>query len=65
MGQWVRCTLSSGEKFGEAKLVRHINLDYYLEMERQHDSTVLRGPGMKDLSVTESPKDLISQTSVE
>ena len=34
MGQWVKCTLTSGEKFGETKLVRHVNLDHYIEMEQ-------------------------------
>ena len=32
MGQWVRCTLEKDENLGEQKLVRHLNLDYYVRM---------------------------------
>jgi hypothetical protein len=46
MGHWVRCTMQSGEKLGEQKLVRHLNLDYYVRMERNPNSTtLLRGRG--------------------
>ena len=44
MGQWVRCTLETDEKQGEQKLVRHLNLDYYVRMERNpNNTTLLRG----------------------
>jgi hypothetical protein len=51
MGQWVRCTLESDEKQGEQKLVRHLNLDYYVRMERNpNNTTLLRSvtPGLSD-----------------
>jgi len=34
MGQWVRCTLEKDDNLGDQKLVRHLNLDYYVGMER-------------------------------
>jgi hypothetical protein len=44
MGQWVRCTLETSEKPGEQKVVRHLNLDYYVRMERNpNNTTLLRG----------------------
>jgi hypothetical protein len=46
MSHWVRCTLESGEQPGEQKLVRHLNLDYYVRMERNpNNTTLLRGVG--------------------
>ena len=48
MGQWVRCTLEQDENLGEQKLVRHLNLDYYVRMERnQNNTTLLRGVGSR------------------
>ena len=38
MGQWVRCTMESGD--GQT-LVRHLNLDYYVRMERSENTTQL------------------------
>jgi hypothetical protein len=53
MGQWVRCTLESGEKQDEQKLVRHLNLDYYVRMERNpNNPTPLRSvSGAGDMQV--------------
>jgi hypothetical protein len=62
MGQWVRCTLESGEKLGEQKLVRHLNLDYYVRMERNPNNTSCFGalvPG--DMIVMETPEELLAQ----
>jgi hypothetical protein len=55
MGQWVRCTLESDEKQGEQKLVRHLNLDYYVRMERNpNNTTLLRSvSGAGDMHVME------------
>jgi hypothetical protein len=62
MGQWVRCTLESGEKLGEQKLVRHLNLDYYVRMERNlNNTTLLRGVGAGDMIVIETPEELLAQ----
>ena len=55
MGQWVRCTLESDEKQGEQKLVRHLNLDYYVRMERNpNNTTLLRGVGAGEMIVIET-----------
>ena len=60
MGRWVKCTLTSGEKFGEAKLVRHLNLDHYVEMEQNRSGTVLKSAlGGGELSVMETPDQLL------
>ena len=62
MGQWVRCTLEGGEKLGEQKLVRHLNLDYYVRMERNpNNTTLLRGVGAGDMIVVETPEELLEQ----
>jgi hypothetical protein len=62
MGQWVRCTLESGENAGEQKLVRHLNLDYYVRMERNpNNTTLLRGVGAGDMIVLETPEELLAQ----
>jgi hypothetical protein len=62
MGQWVRCTLESGEKLDEQKLVRHLNLDYYVRMERNpNNTTLLRGVGAGDMIVVETPEELLAQ----
>jgi hypothetical protein len=63
MGQWVRCTLESDEKQGEQKLVRHLNLDYYVRMERNpNNTTLLRSvSGAGDMHVTETPEELLAQ----
>jgi hypothetical protein len=63
MGHWVRCTMQSGEKLGEQKLVRHLNLDYYVRMERNPNSTtLLRGvSGAGDMNVMETPEELLAQ----
>jgi hypothetical protein len=62
MGQWVRCTLESGEKLGEQKLVRHLNLDHYVRMERNpNNTTLLRGVGAGDMVVMETPEELLAQ----
>jgi hypothetical protein len=62
MGQWVRCTLESDEKLGEQKLVRHLNLDYYVRMERNpNNTTLLRGVGAGDMIVMETPEELLAQ----
>lgn len=62
MSQWVRCTLESGEKLGEQKLVRHINLDYYVRIERNsNNTTLLRGVGAGDMNVMETPEELLAQ----
>ena len=60
MGRWVKCTLTSGEEFGEAKLVRHVNLDHYVEMEQNRSGTVLRAASDgSELSVIETPDQLL------
>jgi len=60
MGQWVKCTLTRGEKFGEEKLVRHVNLDHYVEMEQTGNGTVLRhASGGGELYVMETPEQLL------
>ena len=62
MGQWVRCTLETDEKQGEQKLVRHLNLDYYVRMERNpNNTTLLRGVGAGDMIVIETPEELLAQ----
>jgi hypothetical protein len=62
MGHWVRCTMQSGEKLGEQKLVRHLNLDYYVRMERiPNNTTLLRGVGAGDMIVMETPEELLAQ----
>ena len=62
MGQWVRCTLESGGKPGEQKHVRHLNLDYYVRMERNpNNTTLLRGVGAGDMIVMETPEELLAQ----
>jgi hypothetical protein len=63
MGQWVRCTLESDEKQGEQKLVRHLNLDYYVRMERSpNNTTLLRSvSGAGDMHVMETPEELLAQ----
>jgi hypothetical protein len=59
MGQWVRCTMESGD--GQT-LVRHINLDYYVRMERSENTTQLRSvSGAGDMNVTETPEELLAQ----
>ena len=60
MGQWVKCTLTSGEKFGETKLVRHVNLDHYVEMEQSGTGTVLKSASDgSEISVIETPDQLL------
>jgi hypothetical protein len=62
MGQWVRCTLETSEKPGEQKVVRHLNLDYYVRMERNpNNTTLLRGVGAGDMIVLETPEELLAQ----
>ena len=62
MGQWVRCTLETDEKQGEQKLVRHLNLDYYVRMERNpNNTTLLRGVSAGDMIVVETPEELLAQ----
>jgi hypothetical protein len=62
MSQWVRCTLESDEKPGGQKLVRHLNLDYYVRMERNaNNTTLLRGVGAGDMIVLETPEELLAQ----
>ena len=58
MGHWVGCTLESGEKLGEQKLVRHLNLDFYVRMERNpNNTTLLRSvSGAGDMNVMETPE---------
>jgi hypothetical protein len=61
MSHWVRCTLESGEQPGEQKLVRHLNLDYYVRMERNpNNTTLLRGVGAGDMNVMETPEELLA-----
>ena len=60
MGQWVKCTLTSGEKLGDAKLVRHVNLDHYVEMEQNGSGTVLKhASGGGEFYVMETPDQLL------
>jgi hypothetical protein len=62
MGHWVRCTLETSEKPGEQKLVRHLNLDYYVRMKRNpNNTTLLRGVGAGDMIVVETPEELLAQ----
>jgi hypothetical protein len=54
--------MQSGEKLGEQKLVRHLNLDYYVRMERNpNNTTLLRGVGAGDMIVLETPEELLAQ----
>ena len=66
MSQWVRCTLESDEKQGEQKLVRHLNLDYYVRMERNlNNTTLLRSvSGAGDMNVVETPEELLAAIRV-
>jgi hypothetical protein len=63
MGQWVRCTVESDENQGEQKRVRHLNLDYYVRMERNpNNTTLLRSvSGAGDMHVMETPEELLAQ----
>jgi hypothetical protein len=57
-----KCTLEKDENLGEQKLVRHIDLDYYVRMERNpNNTTLLRGVGAGDMIVIETPEELLAQ----